>query len=244
MNEYGEATYGEQIAPIYDDLYANFDPACIELLAELAGPGPALELGIGTGRIALPLFEKGVEVLGIDASPAMATNLRAKKRGTEIEVHLGSFAEFTIERRFRLVYVVFNTFFGLLNQADQLRCFASVSKHLTPDGIFLLELFVPDLCRFSANQTVRAVTVSEGGVNLEAARVDPVAQQVWAQHIMLSQEGVRLFPVKLRYAWPSELDLMARLAGLTLRHRWGSWSKGEFTGDSQKHISVYGPMPG
>jgi hypothetical protein len=120
------------------------------------------------------------------------------------------------------------------------RCFQSVSAHLTPDGVFVLELFVPDMKRFEAFQAVRATKISEVGVNIDISQVDPVAQQVWAQHVLISNEGVQLYPVKLRYVWPSELDLMARLAGLSLRYRWGTWSKGDFTRDSQKHISVYG----
>ncbi len=239
MNEYDATTYGERIAGIYDELYSTYDPACIELLAELAGAGPALELGIGTGRIALPLSEKGVEVHGVDASEAMVARLRVKAQAGQIEVHMGSFAEFAMRRRYRLVYVVFNTLYALLSQEEQLRCFRTVSEHLTADGVFVLELFVPDMKRFDANQTIRAVKVSEDSVNFDVSQHDPLTQQICVQHVLISAAGVRLYPVKLRYAWPAELDLMARLAGLQLRHRWGSWSKDDFTADSQKHISVY-----
>ena len=142
--------------------------------------------------------------------------------------------------RFRLIYVVFNTFFGLLTQDEQLRCFASVSRHLAPDGVFLLEAFVPDLARFTDGQTVRAVRITEDEVHLDVSRVDPAAQQVTSNHVLIASDRLSLYPVKLRYAWPSELDLMARLAGLTLRHRWGSWTKQEFTSDSMLHVSVYG----
>ncbi|HJW90342.1 MAG TPA: class I SAM-dependent methyltransferase [Anaerolineales bacterium] len=240
MKDYDETTYGHRIAEAYDELYVDYDPAMIELLAELAGAGPALELGIGTGRIALPLHAKGIAVQGIDVSEAMISKLRAKEHGAEIEILTGSFAEFKIDKRFKLIYVVFNTFFGLLTQAEQVRCFRSVSEHLTPDGAFVLEAFVPDLSRFVDNQTVRAVNLNEHIVQLDVSQVDPVAQQISSQHLHLSQAGVRLYPVKIRYAWPSELDLMAQVAGLALRHRWGSWSKGEFTKHSQKHISIYG----
>ena len=240
MNDYRDETYGDRIAEIYDELYGDYDPAAIELLADLAGAGPALELGIGTGRIALPLRERGVEVQGIDVSEAMISKLRSKQDGTEIEVLSGSFADFEIDRRFRLVYVVFSTFFSLLTQEEQVSCFRSVSEHLAPGGMFVLEVFVPDLGRFVDGQTVRAVTLREDEVQLNVSQVDPAAQQVTGQHVLLSQQGISLYPVKVRYAWPSELDLMAQLAGLSLRHRWSSWSKEAFTAESKKNISVYG----
>lgn len=240
MNDYDDATYGDRIAEAYDELYADYNPAAIELLAELARGGPALELGIGTGRVALPLLEKGIEVQGIDTSGAMLSKLKAKPRGDEIEVLKGSFAGFKIDGRFQLVYVVFNTFFALRTQEEQVQCFKSVREHLTTEGLFLVEAFVPDLCRFVDHQIVRATDISEAGVNLEVSQVDPAAQQVTSLHVLLSEEGTRLYPVRVRYAWPSELDLMAQIAGLSLRHRWSSWSQDWFTKDSPKHISVYG----
>ncbi len=240
MMQYDESTYGDRIANTYDKFYSEYDPALIELLFELAGNGPVLELGIGTGRIALPLQKKGVIVQGIDASPAMIQKLRSKPQGDKIEVLTGSFAQFSLDERFQLVYVVFNTFFGLLTQTDQVQCFRSVSDHLLPDGLFLIEAFVPDLSRFIDHQTVRAVNQSEDVVQFDVSQVDPVSQQVTSQHISLSNAGNEMYPVKLRYAWPSELDLMAQLAGLSLNHRWGSWYKEEFTKHSTKHISVYG----
>jgi SAM-dependent methyltransferase len=240
MNEYEASTYDQRTAEMYDELYGEFDPASVELLAELAGEGTALELGIGTGRIALPLREKGISVGGIDASDAMLSKLRTKPAGDEIEVWKGSFTKFSLGKRFSLIYVVFNTFFDLLTQEAQVRCFKSVKQHLSPTGVFLIEAFVPDLCRYIDGQTVRALQWSEQGARLEVSQVDPLAQQVTSQHVLLAEGGIRLFPVKLRYAWPSELDLMAQLAGLVLHHRWGSWSREAFTKDSQKHISVYG----
>lgn len=240
MKEYDETIYGQRIVEIYDELYSEYDPASIELLAELAGSGPTLELGIGTGRIALPLHERGVAVQGIDASEAMVSKFRAKPHGAEIEVLMGSFAEFKPDKPFSLIYVVFNTFFNLQTQEEQVRCFRSVREHLAPDGVFLIEAFVPDLTRFDKNQTVRTIRLTDQMVSLEASQVDPVAQRVTTRHVLLSEDGTRLFPVRLRYAWPSELDLMAQIAGLSLRHRWGSWAREAFTKDSQKHISVYG----
>ena len=239
MKEYDDSTYGDRIAETYDEFYPDCDPAAIELLVDLAGNGPALELGIGTGRIALALHEKGVAVQGIDASEAMLSKLRSKPRGVEIEVLKDSFAEFKIDKRFQLIYVVFNTFFGLLTQEEQVRCFKTVGEHLSVDGMFLMEVFVPDMCRFVNHQTVRAIDLTEEGIQLEVSQIDPVAQQVSSQHALISKDVIRLYPVKLRYAWPSELDLMSQIAGLSLRHRWGSWSKEEFTKESKRHISVY-----
>jgi SAM-dependent methyltransferase len=240
MERYDELTYGERIAEVYDKLYADYEEATVDLLHEFARGGRVLELGIGTGRIALPLYHKGVEVMGIDASASMIARMRAKPGGENIRVIQGDFAAFDADGDFDLVYVVFNTFFGLLTQAAQVRCFQNVGAHLALDGLFLLEVFVPDLTRFDQNQTVRTIKLNEDLVQLEATRHDPVAQQVTSQHVLLSEEGIRMFPVRLRYAWPSELDLMAQLAGLTLRHRWGSWKKGAFTAESGRHISVYG----
>jgi SAM-dependent methyltransferase len=242
MPAYDDSTYGERIAPLYDDWYQGHDPAAVALLARLAAGGPALELGIGTGRVALPLRQAGVEVHGIDASPAMVDQLRAKPGGDAIPVTLGSFAEIPVAGQYALIYVLFNTFFQLLTQADQLRCFESVAPRLLPGGVFLIEAFVPDLSRFTANQTVRAIRVGEAKVRLDASVHDPVAQQVSSQHIVLTEAGVRLYPVKIRYAWPSELDLMARLAGLNLLQRWDNWQLAPYTAGSGKHISVYRPM--
>lgn len=241
MTKYEQHTYGDEIAEVYDRLYSDVDPACIEFLAQLAGPGPALELGIGTGRIALPLLDRTVSLEGIDASQAMVGKLRAKPRGTEIDVHIGSFEHFAISRQFRLVYVVFNTFFNLPSQDQQVTCLQSVSNHLSSDGHFVIEAFVPDLARYVDFQSVRLISISDEGIRLDVAQLDPVAQHVESRHLLLSEHGIRTYPVKLRYAWPSELDLMARIAGLTLLERWGSWSKEPFTRESTKHISVYAP---
>lgn len=242
MAQYEDKTYGERIAGVYDDMYGEYEEAMIERLAELADEGGrVLELGIGTGRVALPLRQRGVEVVGIDASPAMIARLRAKPGGAEVRVVEGSFAEFDLGETFDLVYVVFNTFYSLLTQEEQVSCFQSVARHLAEGGVFCLEVFVPDLCRFQDGQTVRAVAVETDGVKFDITLHDPVKQQVRSQHLLISEgEGVRLYPVILRYAWPSELDLMARLAGLELRHRWSSWEKGTFGPKSSRHISVYG----
>jgi SAM-dependent methyltransferase len=241
MEDYRPETYGDRIAGVYDAMMAGLpDPTdCVDRLAELAGPGPALELGIGTGRVALPLAARGVQVHGIDASAAMVERLRAKPGGDAVAVTFGDFAGVPVEGRYRLVYVVFNTFFALLTQDDQLRCFAAVADRLALGGAFLLSGFVPDPTLYSGGQSVRTTEVGLDRARLDLARHDPVAQRVDFQHVLLTQGGIGLYPGALRYAWPSELDLMARLAGLRLRERWGGWRREPFGADSGLHVSVY-----
>ena len=199
-----------------------------------------LELAIGTGRLALPLAERGLEVHGIDASEAMVAELRDKPGGDRIPVTMGDFADVGIEGRYALIFIAFNTFFALQSQADQVRCFANVSPHLTDGGVFVLEGFVPDLARFDMDQRVQALEVGVDDLRLDVSVHDPVLQRVVVQHVQIEGERVRLDPVELRYAFPSELDLMARLAGLELRNRWSSWRREPFTADSSGHVSVYG----
>ncbi len=240
MDSYDVGTYGERIAGVYDDLYGTYDEAMISTLADLARGGRVLELGIGTGRIALPLQQSGVQVSGVDASPSMVEKLRAKPGGERIPVALGDFGEVPVTGQFSLIYVVFNTFYALLTQEKQIQCLAKVAQHLTPAGVFVIEAFVPDLARYRARQNLQIIGINENEMQIDAAQVDPVSQVIIAQHVHLSEAGVRLFPVKLRYVWPSELDLMARLAGLSLLQRWSDWQRAAFTSDSGKHISVYG----
>jgi SAM-dependent methyltransferase len=240
METYTASTYGERIAEFYDDRHHAFDEAAVRLLAELAGGGRALELGVGTGRLALPLAALGVEVHGIDASRAMVERLRAKPGGGDIPVVFGDFEEVAIPGEFALVYVVFNTFFALLSQEAQVRCFRNVAARLAPGGVFLIEAFVPDLARYTGGQVTNAVEVTADRAVLDISRYDPVRQYVTGQTVVLTDGQVRLFPVQLRFAWPSELDLMARLGGLSLRGRWGGWGREEFDAGSAKHISVYG----
>jgi len=240
MHDYGPSTYGDHIADAYDAwFHPPSDPAAaIDFLAELVGSGPALELAIGTGRIALPLATRGVEIQGIDASAAMVAKLREKPGGTDILVTMGDFADVPVEGRFQLVFVVFNTLFALLTQDDQRRCLRNVADHLTDDGVFVVEAFVPDIARFDRGQRVDARRVEVGRAILEVSRHDAGNQRVSSQLVVLEETGLRIFPVELRYAWPSELDLMAELAGLRLRERWGDWNRERFTGDG-KHVSVY-----
>jgi SAM-dependent methyltransferase len=238
---YDITTYGERMAEIYDQwpcVPQNTD-AIVAGLVRLAGAGPILELGIGTGRVALPLAEHGLRVHGIDASPAMVARLRQKPGGECIPVTIGNFADLAVEGRFTLVFVVFNTFFGLLSQDDQVRCFQRVAQHLTDDGVFVLEAFVPDLSRYDRGQRVEARQVETDHVHLATSMHDPVQQRVVTQQVVVTAQGLRLYPVQTRYAWPSELDLMARLAGLQLRHRWAGWAEEPFTASSESHVSVY-----
>jgi SAM-dependent methyltransferase len=242
MDDYRPETYGDRIADLYDRMVATMpDPAdCVDRLAELAGAGPALELGIGTGRIALPLAARGVEVHGIDASAAMVEQLRAKPGGEAIPVTMGDFADLPVEGSFPLVYAVFNTFFSLLTQDDQVRCFQAVADRLAPGGAFALELFVPDPTLHPGGQSIRTRHLGLDLVRFDLALHDPVAQRVDFQNVLLAADGARLMPGSVRYAWPSELDLMARLAGMALRERWGGWLGEPYTGStSGLYVAVY-----
>lgn len=242
MDEYIATTYGDHLADVYDQWFGAYEDAAIETLAQLAQGGPALELGVGTGRIALPLAARGIEIHGIDASTAMVSKLRARPGGDSIAVTIGNFADVDVEGEFPLVFIVFNTFFALLTQEEQVRCFRNVARHLTEGGTFVIEAFVPDVARFSGGQSVRASTVSDERVSLQVAQHDTLQQRIQSQHVVFVNGEVRLYPVEVRYAWPSELDLMAQLAGLELRHRWGNWNHEEFNQRHEKHISVYQPV--
>jgi SAM-dependent methyltransferase len=238
---YDAARYGEEIADVYDDLptHPPDADAAAACLAGLAGSGPALELAIGTGRIALPLARRGVAVSGIDASPAMVARLRAKPGGDRISVTIGDFADVDVEGRFALVFVVYNTLFALLDQAAQQRCFERVATRLAPRGRFVIEAFVPDLSRFERGQRVEVRHLDGDSALLMLSRHHPATQRVDSMLIRISNDSVRTWPVPIRYSYPSELDLMAGHAGLRLEHRWGGWACEPYTDDSVKHVSVY-----
>lgn len=239
MENYGTDTYGERIADIYDNWYGPPEDSSITLLSDLAYHGRALELGIGTGRIALPLKKKGIDIHGIDASPSMVKKLRGKPDGKSIPVSFGDFSEVAVEGKYDLIFVVFNTFFSLITQEAQLECLQNVAKHLTSGGAFLIEAFIPDLGRFDRGQSVRATHVGENSVKIDVSNHNPLKQLVTSQHVILTDNGVRLCPVTIRYTWPSELDMMARVAGMKLADRWGDWERGVFSSTSGKHISIY-----
>jgi SAM-dependent methyltransferase len=242
MEEYGPATYGDRIADVYDAWYGKADfletSASVDVLAELAGQGPALELAIGTGRVALPLADRDVEVHGVDASERMVARLREKPGGERIPVTIGDFADVPVDGEYRLIYVVFNTFFALPSQDDQVRCFENIAAHLSPDGAFAMDVFVPDPARFTGGK----VSVSEIGddmLRLDTTKLDTVTQTSRSQHVVLTPSGATFYPVKVRWAYPPELDLMARLAGLRLEERWENWQRDPFTAESRQHVSVY-----
>jgi SAM-dependent methyltransferase len=243
MKDYEPApSFGEDVATRYDDLAQRGDEiATVAFLARLAEGGPALELAIGTGRIALPLAAQGIRVDGIDLSPAMVARLRAKPGGDQIAVTLGDFADVAVTGRYRLIYIVFNTLFNLLTQDMQVRCFENVAAHLTDDGAFVVEGMVPaDFYRLRNHQYVDAEAIGVESVRLDVARHDPVNQLLEETHVTLSRAGIHLNPIVTRYAWPAELDLMARIAGLRLKERWGGWNREPFTAASGNCISVYG----
>jgi len=239
MNFYSDETYGERVAGIYDDWHTQVESGLIDRLTELAGEGRALELGIGTGRIALPLAERGVKVSGIDSAQSMLDRLQTKAGSNQIDVHLGSFADVPAEGEFQLVYVVFNTFFLLVSQDEQVRCFRNVAEHLSSTGCFVIEAFVPNLNRFTGGQVNWATKVDADHVELDVGNHDALNQRVISQKVVINNGDVRLYPVQIRYVWPAELDLMAQLAGLKLRERWSNWHRAPFDSNSGKHISIY-----
>jgi SAM-dependent methyltransferase len=241
MEDYEPAmSFGEETAEVYDDELRGDEDAAVAFLEQLARRGPALELAIGTGRIALPLAARGVQVDGIDISPAMVAKLREKPAGDRLTVTMGDFADVPVPGTYRLIYVVYNTLFNLLTQEDQLRCFENVAAHLTDDGSFVVEANSPSFFyRLRNDQHVDAESVEVDEVTLDVLRHDPVAQTIDESHVVLSRAGVRLFPVVQRYSWPSELDLMERIAGLRLKERWGGWEREPYTA-SGNVVSVYG----
>jgi ABC-type transport system substrate-binding protein len=234
-------SFDEPVAASYDELAQRGDEALtVAFLEHLAQGGRTLELAIGTGRIALPLAARGVPVDGIDLSPSMVAQLRGKPGGEHIEVHIGNFADVAVPGPYRLIYLVFNTLFNLLTQEEQVRCFVNVASRLEESGRFVVEGGTPaEFYRLRNNQYVDAEAIQMDRVRLDVARFDPVQQLLEETHITLSGAGIQLNPIVTRYAWPSELDLMARIAGMRLQERWGAWNREPFTADSRNCISVY-----
>ena len=236
------AAYGETIAPTYDDRFSavQAEAPIVEFLLQHADGGPALELGIGTGRVALPLAARGLTVHGIDTSQAMVDRMRAKAGGGEIPVSIADFRDVPAPaREYGLVFVVFNTFFALLTQEDQVSAFCAVSEHLRPGGRFVLEAFVPDPARFPDGRRLATQGLVAGGVQLEASVHDAAAQRIDTNEITIAEGRTTTLPISIRYAWPTELDLMARLAGLALEVRYASWTRAPFGSGSRAHVSVY-----
>ncbi|MFF0370664.1 class I SAM-dependent DNA methyltransferase [Micromonospora sp. NPDC005087] len=233
--------YGRHVpADVYDEAFAHLDPtAAVERLVELADGGPVCEFGVGTGRLALPLQERGLTVAGVEGSPAMAARLREKPGGERIEVAIGDFAATRAPGEFALVFLAFNTIFALPDQAAQVACFRNAAAHLRPGGRFVVEAWVPDLAAFRAGAALRPVRVAQDTVMLEAALLHPAEQRMTTTKIRLTGTGVDLLPANHRYAWPAELDLMAELSGMAREHRWEDWAGRPFTDGSRDHVSVY-----
>ena len=234
-----QGSFGPEVAARYDDVPRGDEDAAVAFLADAAGGRPALELAIGTGRIGLPLASAGVPVDGIELSAAMVERLRAKPGGAELDVVVGDMASAGTGRRYGLVYLVYNTIFNLLTQDEQVACFANAARHLDDDGVFVVEAAVPSAWTGEASG-VRAERVRADEVLLDVSRYDPATQLLEENHVRLSGDGVRFGPIACRLAWPSELDLMARLAGLRLAARWGGWHRQPYTG-RDLHVTVYRP---
>jgi SAM-dependent methyltransferase len=237
-----ENHFDERAAERYDESSAEmFAPAAVDpvvdFLAGLAGDGAALELGIGTGRIALPLAQRGVLVHGIDLSEAMVARLRAKPGAERIGVTVGDFATTTVEGSFSVAYLVFNTIMNLTSQDEQVACFQNVAAHLGPGGCFVIEAGVPALQRLPPGETVRAFKVSATRLGFD--EYDVVSQGLISHHYTVVDGELEVVSMPFRYAWPAELDLMARLAGMRLRERWSGWTREPFTSDSDSHVSVW-----
>jgi len=240
---HGEDGYfDERVAARYDESdevmvdAGDVDPL-VDFLVEIAGGGRALEFGVGTGRIALPLAQRGVPVHGIDLSRAMVARLRAKPDGGDIGVTIGDFSTTTVDGPFSLAYLVFNTIMNLTTQAAQVACFRNAAAHLEPRGCFVIEVGVPQLQRLPPGETIHAFHVSETRWGFD--EYDVATQGMTSHQLEFVDGRVERVSVPFRYAWPSELDLMAQLAGMTLRERWGGWKREPFTSDSDKHVSVW-----
>ena len=241
-----EDHFGEDVAPRYDERSAEMfgaevvDPV-VDFLAELAGDGAALELGIGTCRIALPLSKRGVPVHGIDLSEAMVAQLHAKPGADRIGVTIGDFATTRVDATFSVAYLVFNTINNLTTQDEQVACFENVAAHLDQGGTFVIEVGVPGIRWLPPGETVRPFTVTPTRLGFD--EYDVARQGLVSHHYWLEDGAFEERSIPFRYVWPAELDLMARIAGMRLRERWSGWRREPFTSESTKHVSVW-ELPG
>lgn len=241
-----ETNFDEWIAQRYERLWPElFEPAVInpavDFLAGLAGTGPALEFGIGTGRIAVPLSQRGIHVHGIELSPAMTAQLQAQPGADTIEASIGDFATTTVGETFRLVYLLRNTITNLTTQDEQLACFRNAASHLEPGGVFVVENYVPELRGLPPGETTHVFTATSEHVGIE--EYDLAAQIAISRHWWVIDGELKTFSSPHRYVWPSELDLMGYLAGMRLLERWADWNRTPFTSDSRNHISVWQRAP-
>jgi SAM-dependent methyltransferase len=237
-----ENYFDERIARTYDDRWPEVvDPGVVEpivaFLAQLAGVGPALELGIGTGRVALPLSERGIPVHGIELSPAMAEEMRKKPGAETIDVTIGDMVTTRVDGTFKLAYLIANSIANLTSQDAQVACFENVAAHLEPGGYFVIELYIPALQRLPPGQTLVPFVLTSNHLGFE--QYDVATQIAYSHHYWRLDGNWDTFSAPFRYVWPSELDLMARIAAMTLRERWGTWSRDPFTSVSRSHVSVW-----
>jgi SAM-dependent methyltransferase len=231
-------SFGLEVASSYDEDLRGDEAETVEFLAEHAGTGPVLELAIGTGRIALPLSERGIRVDGIEQSTAMVDQLRAKPGADKISITIGDMSAVELPEQYTLVYLVFNTIHNLLTQDGQVRCFENAARHLDSDGVFVVETGVPWRGPREGSY-IEVPKVTMGEVRISPHTYDAMTQILDISHLRLTTEGIQMSPLSLRLVYPSELDLMARIAGLRLRHRWGGWKQETFTVHSRRHVSVY-----
>ncbi|MFL5713347.1 MAG: class I SAM-dependent DNA methyltransferase [Chloroflexota bacterium] len=233
--------FGDAVADRYDDGGPMFDPELldqtVDFLAALAGDGSALEFGIGTGRVAVPLAQRGIRVQGIDLSEAMVGKLREKPGTDQIGTTIGDFATTRLDATFSLVYLVYNTIGNLTTQDNQVACFQNAADHLEPGGCFVIEVGVPDLRRLAPGERFYPFEVSPDHIGLD--EYDVANQGLVSHHLSLEGATWRRSSIPFRYVWPAELDLMARLAGMRLRERWQDWDRTPFTSESRKHVSVW-----
>jgi SAM-dependent methyltransferase len=237
-----ENYFGERIAKGFEakwpEVFASevVDPA-VSFLADLAPSGSALELGIGTGRLAIPLSQRGVRVHGIELSPAMVEELRVKPGADRVGVTIGDFATAQVEGTFNVAYLVRNTITNLTSQDDQVACFCNAAAHLEPGGCFVVEVYVPELQRLPPGETIHAFIVTPTHLGFEEYEV--ATQIAYSHHYWVVDGQLETFSAPFRYVWPSELDLMARIAGMRLRERWSDWDRTPFTSESRSHVSVW-----
>jgi len=231
--------FGPEVSQRYDDHLRGDEAETVDFLAGLAGGGSALEFAIGTGRIAIPLTQRGVRVDGIELSPDMVARIRDKPGGDKVDVTVGDMASASAPReKYPLVYLVFNTIYNLLNQDAQVRCFENAARHLTTDGVFVVEAGVPSAW-LRGDQFVNVEHLGSDEVVLDVNRYNAVTQILDENHVSLTKDGLRFGPISCRLIWPGEMDLMARIAGMWLVDRWGGWKQEPFTAASSRHVSVY-----